>query len=66
VSALKITQEASTKVYQFVPVQDWSKSWTDEELYLKYKLSAEEIDYIENLVRPMEITLFDFTPGTSR
>lgn len=40
--------------YQFVPIQDFSKSWTDEELYAKYNLTNEEISFIESMIRPME------------
>lgn len=40
--------------FQFVPVQDFSKPWTDEELYAKYGLSEEEIAFIESMIRPME------------
>ena len=40
--------------FQFVPVQDFSQSWTDEKLYAKYSLSPDEIAYIESLIKPME------------
>ena len=40
--------------FLLVPLQDFSKSWTDEELYKKYNLSPEEIDFIESMIRPME------------
>ncbi|MBO5481179.1 MAG: Eco57I restriction-modification methylase domain-containing protein [Clostridia bacterium] len=50
----KITQDATNKVYQFVPMQDFSKPWTDEELYAKYGLTQEEIDFIESMIKPME------------
>ena len=40
--------------YSFVPMQDFSKPWTDEELYKKYNLSKEEIDFIESMIKPME------------
>jgi site-specific DNA-methyltransferase (adenine-specific) len=40
--------------YSFVPMQDFSKPWTDEELYAKYKLTQEEIDFIESMIKPME------------
>ncbi len=43
----KITQHTTTKVYEFVPAQDFSKLWTDNELYKKYELSPNEINYIE-------------------
>ena len=46
--------------FQFVPIQDWSKPWTDEELYTKYHLTPEEIEYIESMIRPMKgAALFD-------
>lgn len=50
----KITQDATKKVYSFVPLQDFSKPWTDEELYKKYKLNKEEIEFIESMIKPME------------
>jgi site-specific DNA-methyltransferase (adenine-specific) len=50
----KNTQNGTRGVYQFVPLQDFSKSWTDEELYAKYGLTQEEIDFIESMIRPME------------
>lgn len=42
-------------VYQFVPMQDFSKSWTDEELYKKYGLTEDEIAFIDSMIRPMEL-----------
>ena len=50
----KNTQDAPARVYSFVPLQDFSKSWTDEELYAKYGLTQEEIEFIESMIRPME------------
>ena len=40
--------------YSFVPMQDFSKPWSDEELYKKYKLTKEEIAFIESMIKPME------------
>lgn len=40
--------------YSFVPMQDFSKPWTDKELYAKYNLSQEEIDFIESMIKPMD------------
>ena len=54
VSIKKKTQNGPRGVYQFVPLQDFSKPWTDQELYAKYKLSPEEIAFIESMIRPME------------
>ena len=52
----KPTQHAPAKVYSFVPMQDFSKPWTDEELYAKYGLTEEEISFIESMIRPMDVT----------
>lgn len=51
---IKSTQNATKKVYQFVPLQDFNEPWTDEKLYKKYGLTQEEIDFIESMIRPME------------
>lgn len=40
--------------FSFVPMQDFSKPWTDEELYAKYGLTEEEIAFIESMIKPME------------
>lgn len=53
VSIKKKTQNTKSSTYQFVPLQDFSKSWSDAELYKKYDLSQEEINYIEKNVREM-------------
>lgn len=50
----KRTQHAVSAVYQFVPMQDFSKPWTDAELYAKYKLTKDEISFIESMIKPME------------
>jgi site-specific DNA-methyltransferase (adenine-specific) len=52
----KPTQHATSKVYAFVPIQDFSESWTDEKLYKKYNLTAEEISFIESMIRPMDLS----------
>ena len=49
----KNTQHTTKKVYELVPMQNLSKPWTDKELYEKYQLTLEEIEYIESMVRPM-------------
>ena len=56
IALLKSTPRATKIVYSFVPMQDFSKSWTDEELYKKYSLTQEEIDFIEFLIKPMDFS----------
>lgn len=52
---MKVTQDATAKVYTFVPVQDFTEEWSDEKLYAKYGITAEEVEFIESMVRPMEL-----------
>lgn len=49
-SSIMINKDA----FQFVPLQDFRKPWTDEELYAKYELTNEEIAFIESMIRPMD------------
>lgn len=63
-SVSKASQDATSKTFKFVPLQDftpssdidWSKSISeiDQQLYKKYNLSAEEIAFIEEKVQPMD------------
>lgn len=50
VSSIHLTKEK----FKFVPIQDFSKAWTDADLYAKYGLTAEEIAFIESMIKPME------------
>lgn len=60
---LKVTQDITPEKFKYVPLQDftdksdidWSKSVADidKQLYKKYKLSKEEISFIETNVREM-------------
>ena len=62
-SLAKASQDATSKTYKFVPLQDfteksdidWSKSVAeiDQQLYAKYGLNAEEIAFIEKMIKPM-------------
>ena len=49
-TSMNITKER----FLFVPLQDFSKPWTDAELYAKYGLTDEEIAFIESMIKPME------------
>lgn len=59
----KASQDATSKTFRFVPVQNftsesdlnWSKSTQeiDKQLYEKYQLSSEEIEFIESMIKPM-------------
>lgn len=61
---LKVTQDNKKDTWKYVPLQDFTNNsdidWTtsiseiDEQLYKKYCLSQEEIDFIETNVKEME------------
>jgi len=61
---LKVTQDNKKSVWKYVPLQDftpnsdidWSKPVADidQQLYSKYGLTKEEMDFIESMVKPME------------
>lgn len=50
VSSIHLTKDK----FSFVPVQDFSRVWTDADLYAKYELTEEEIAFIESVIKPME------------
>ena len=52
----KPSQHATRKVYAFVPIQDWTRQWTDDDLYKKYGLTEDEIAFIEKMIRPMDLS----------
>jgi hypothetical protein len=54
VSLVVATQHISRATFQFVPDLPMDRAWTDKELYKKYKLTADEIAFIESMIRPME------------
>ncbi len=56
VSLRKITQDAFSHMYTWVPMQSWDRQWTDGDLYKIYKLTTDEIEYIESVIRPMDST----------
>lgn len=50
-------QDLPRSAYSFIPVQDFSRSWSDEDLYAKYNLSDDEIARVEALIRPMAVSV---------
>jgi site-specific DNA-methyltransferase (adenine-specific) len=52
VSFMKPTQNASKRVYRFVPKVDFSQAWNDDGLYKLFNLSRAEIDQIESFIWP--------------
>lgn len=54
VSTILLTQNITKGKFIFVPNLPMSESWNDENLYKKFGLNNEEIEFIEQLIRPME------------
>ncbi len=52
----KPTQHALKKVYSLVPILDFSESWTDEKLNERYNLSSNDIEFIDSMIRPMDLS----------
>jgi hypothetical protein len=49
-----ITQDINKEKFAWVPdLEDYSKPWTDEELYRKFGLDEDEIRYIESKIKPI-------------
>lgn len=48
------SQDLSPERFRFVPLQDFTRPWTDADLYVKYNLTADEISFIESMIKPME------------
>jgi site-specific DNA-methyltransferase (adenine-specific) len=53
VSLRKPAQDVFSGMYRWVPVQSWDRTWTDAELYKKYKIAKDEIAFINSMIRPM-------------
>lgn len=41
--------------FKHIPIQDWSKTWSDEKLYEKYGLDACEISFIDSLIKEIKV-----------
>ncbi len=53
IGQIATTQHLSKQSFAWVPVQDFSKSWTDMELYVKYGLTPEEVAHVESTIKEM-------------
>jgi site-specific DNA-methyltransferase (adenine-specific) len=51
VSLRKISQDATRSTYLWVPSLEWSVEWSDQELYRRFQLDAQEVALIESHVR---------------
>ena len=53
VAQIAVSQHITKGCFAFVPNQDFTKAWTDQDLYEKYHLTESEIAFIESMIRPM-------------
>lgn len=56
VAQIAVSQHITKNCFSFVPVQNYHKAWTDNDLYAKYHLSEEEINFIESMIKPMDMS----------
>lgn len=45
--------------FKFVPFLDYSKKWSDQELYKRYGCTEDEISMIESMMRPLEYVVHE-------
>jgi site-specific DNA-methyltransferase (adenine-specific) len=50
-SLRKISQHLSADRFKWVPIVDFKKAWTDEEVYQHFGLSEEEIEIVEGTIK---------------
>ncbi len=53
----KISQHVTPDRFRFVPMLDMTRRWTDSDLFARYGLSQDEIEYIERSIKPRSIIL---------
>lgn len=54
IAMVTATQHLARSNFRFVPLQDFTRSWSDADLYAKYGLTDEEIKFIESTIKPMK------------
>lgn len=51
VSLVKKTQDNSKRVFRYLPYLDFTRSYTDQDLYTIFDLTKEEIEHVENTTK---------------
>lgn len=54
IAMVTASQQMSRASFRFVPFLDFSRSWSNADLYAKYGLTDEEILFIESTIKPMD------------
>lgn len=55
ISLLSYSQDITSGRFEYVPLVDFSHTWNDAALYDLFKLTNEEIEFVESIIRPMEL-----------
>jgi site-specific DNA-methyltransferase (adenine-specific) len=53
ISLRSLSQDITRDRFAFVPKQDFSRAWSDKELYEKYGLSQDQIEFVESVIKEM-------------
>lgn len=53
ISFKKITQHTNRNTYSPIPIVEFDRAWTDEELCERYGIDGSELDYMRSVVTPM-------------
>jgi site-specific DNA-methyltransferase (adenine-specific) len=56
VSVRKSTQDNKASLFNYVPDIPMDKKWTDADLYKRYSLSADDVAFIDSMIREMSFT----------
>ncbi|WP_368496882.1 Eco57I restriction-modification methylase domain-containing protein [Herbiconiux sp. A18JL235] len=59
ISAVLLTQNMTRASYDFVPDRDFTRAWSDIELYEQYGLTESEIVFIESQIKPIAVDAED-------
>ena len=55
VNLLRSNQNMRVDMYQFAPRLDFLRRWTDEDLYARYDLSPEDVEFIDLIIKDMNL-----------
>lgn len=54
IAQIALSQHITKNCFSFVPIENFFKSWTDAELFGKYKLTEDEVEFITAIIKPIE------------
>lgn len=54
IASVTSTQHLSKSNFRYVPLIDFNRAWTDQELFDKFGLTESEILFVENTIKPMD------------